>query len=77
MQDHPRLDDASLDATILWRLCESGPWTEQEFERELGLQAGDGVGRLAAKGMAHRIGDGLIFASASGRYAHHLDPTWR
>jgi hypothetical protein len=76
MQDKPILDDASLDAAVLWRLCESGPWTEAELERELGLVAGDGVDRLLAKGLAHRI-EGFVFASASGRHAHSLDPSYR
>jgi hypothetical protein len=76
MQDQPTLDDVTLDGAILWRLCESGPWTEDELERELGLPARDGVGRLIAKAMAHRV-DRLVFASASGRYAHSLDPSWR
>jgi hypothetical protein len=76
MQDQPTLDDAALDAAVLWRLCESGPWTEPELERELGLVARDGVGRLIAKAMVHRVG-GLVFPSVSGRYAHSLDPTYR
>jgi hypothetical protein len=77
MQDQPTLEDEALDAAVLWRLCESGPWTEPELQRELGLQACDGVGRLVIKGLAHRIEGGLVFASASGRHAHSLDPTYR
>jgi hypothetical protein len=77
MQDQPTLADEDMDSTILWRLCESGPWTEDELERELGRQARDGVGRLLMKGMARRIDCGLVFPSASGRYAHGLDTTYR
>lgn len=77
MQDHPILGDEDLDGAILWRLCKSGPWTDEELERELGVQARDGVGRLLMKGMAHRIDGGLLFPSASGRYAHSLDTSWR
>jgi hypothetical protein len=73
MQDQPILDDATLDAAILWRLCEAAPWTGPELERELGLAAHDGVGRLIARGMARRTACGLIFPSASGRYAYELD----
>jgi len=76
MQENPTLDDAALDAAVLWRLCDSGPWTEQELERELGLAARDGLGRLLAKGLAHRL-EGFVFPSVSGRYAHSLDPTWQ
>lgn len=76
MQDQPTLDEAAVDAAVLWRLCESGPWTDVELERELGRAARDGVGRLLAKGLAHRL-EGLVFPSASGRHAHSLDPTYR
>jgi hypothetical protein len=70
------LDDASLDAAVLARVCESGPWTVAELERELGIGGRDAADRLVAKGLAHRL-EGFVFASVSGRYAHELDPTYR
>ena len=76
MQDHPNLDDDSVDAAVLARLCDSGPWTNDELRRELGLAGHDAADRLVAKGLAHRL-KGFVFASVSGRYAHSLDPTWR
>jgi hypothetical protein len=74
MQDKPMLGDEQLDAAVLDRLCRSGPWTRQELERELGIGGQDAADRLVAKGMAHRIDGGFVFASVSGRYAHSLDP---
>lgn len=71
------MDDDSVDAAVLERLCSSGPWTETELVRELGLVARDAVDRLALKGLAHRMEGGFVFASAAGRYAHDLDPTWQ
>ena len=76
MQDKPTLDDDSVDAAVLARLCDSGPWTNDELRRELGLPGHDAADRLVAKGLAHRL-KGFVFASVSGRYAHSLDPTWR
>ena len=76
MQDKPTLDDESVDAAVLDRLCGSGPWTDAELERELGIGGRDAADRLAAKGLAHRM-DRLIFASVSGRHAHGLDQTWK
>jgi hypothetical protein len=70
------MDDESVDAAVLARLCGSGPWTDAELVRELGIAGHDGADRLVAKAMAHRI-EGFVFASVSGRYAHDLDPTWR
>jgi hypothetical protein len=68
-----------IDALLLRLLCEApGPWQEAELEREFGVPAAipDALGRLVGAGMAHRI-EGFVFASASGRYAHDLDATWR
>jgi hypothetical protein len=74
MQDKPILGDEQLDAAVLSLLCESGPWTRHELERELGLGGQDAADRLVAKGLAHRIDGGYVFASVSGRFAHSLDP---
>jgi hypothetical protein len=72
------MDDGSLDGAVLWRLCESGPWRPEELERELGLKAVDGVGRLVEKGLAHRMDGGrFVIASAAGRHAHGLDRTFQ
>lgn len=76
MQDKPILDEAVLDAEVLWRLCSSGPWTIDELVRDLGIKGHDAANRLVAKGMAHRL-ERFVFASSAGRYAHRLDPTWR
>jgi hypothetical protein len=77
MRDKPMLGDEELDAAVLDRLCKAGPWTDEELVRELGIGGRDAADRLVSKGMAHRIGGGFVFSSASGRYAHDLDPTWR
>jgi hypothetical protein len=77
MQDKPTFTDVEMDGAILWRLCKSAPWTEPELERELGLGALDGVARLSAKGLAHRIEGDFVFASVAGRHAHLLDPSYR
>jgi hypothetical protein len=71
------MDDESVDAAVLARLCGSGPWTEAELVRELGIVGRDGADRLVTKGLAHRIDGGFVFASVSGRHAHSLDPTYR
>jgi hypothetical protein len=62
------VEHGEIDAAVLERLCESGPWTRQELEREFSIQGHDAAGRLGAKGMAHRV-EGFVFASVSGRYA--------
>lgn len=77
MQAKPILGDEDLDAAVLDRLCGSGPWTDAELVRELGIGGRDGADRLVAKGLAHRIDGGFLFASVSGRHAHSLDPTYR
>jgi hypothetical protein len=69
------MDDEEMDSAILWRLCKEGPWAVVELERELGGDALDGVGRLVGRGLAHRLGDEFVIASAAGRHAHSLDPT--
>lgn len=69
------MDDEEMDSAILWRLCKEGPWAVAELERELGSDAHDGVGRLVGRGLAHRLGDKFVIASAAGRHAHSLDPT--
>jgi hypothetical protein len=62
---------AEIDAAVLERLCESGPWTRQELEREFGIRGQDAADRLVAAGLAHRV-EGFVFASVSGRYAHEI-----
>lgn len=77
MQDQPTLDEGAVDSTVLARLCEAGPLTPAELEREFGLDALDAVARLVERGLAHRMeGRAFVIASVSGRYAHSLDPTW-
>jgi hypothetical protein len=71
------LGEEEMDNAVLGRLCQSGPWAPAELERELGLGAGDAVDRLVANGLAHRLGGDFVIASASGRHAHNIDPTWR
>jgi Mn-dependent DtxR family transcriptional regulator len=64
-----------IDAVILRLLSEMpGPWQVAELERELGKLAPvrDSVARLAGAGLLHRIGDGFITISASGRYANSV-----
>lgn len=69
-----------IDALLLRLLCETpGPWQVEELAREFGDPAvvRDALGRLSAAGLAHRTEAGFLFASAAGRYALSLDPTWR
>jgi hypothetical protein len=69
------MDDEEMDNAILWRLCNEGPWAVAELERELGRGALDGVGRLIGRGLAYRLEDQFVIASAAGRHAHSLNPT--
>jgi hypothetical protein len=77
MQHQPTLDDETLDNAILGRLCEAGPWKLDELVRELGVNAEDSAGRLVGRGLAHRLEGGFVIASAAGRHANSIDPTWR
>jgi L-aminopeptidase/D-esterase-like protein len=77
MQHEPTLDDGTLDNAILGRLCEAGPLAVSELVRELGPNAKDGLGRLVEKGLAHRLEGDFVIASAAGRHANTIDPTWR
>jgi hypothetical protein len=65
----------SIDAWVLATLCEEpGPWRPEELERDHGSppEVRDAVARLVARGLALRMEDGFLVASAAGRYAHAL-----
>ena len=65
-----------IDALLLQLLNEAaGPWHVGELEREFGrrrVEVRDGLARLLAAGLAHRIDGDYWFASAAGRYANDL-----
>jgi hypothetical protein len=71
------MDEEAMDNSILGRLCKEGPWEVPELVRELGLGAKDSVGRLVGRGLAHRLEGDFVIASAAGRHANSIDPTWR
>jgi hypothetical protein len=78
MQDNPTAGDESYtDNLVLGRLYEAGPLSEAEIERQYGLDGADSLARLTEMGLAHRFGDGFVIASAAGRHAHEIDPSWR
>ena len=70
-------DDDRMDNQVLGLLCGEGPLTVFELEREMGGVCGaDAVERLVRRGLAHRIEGGFVIASAAGRHANAIDPTW-
>ena len=78
MQDNPTQDDEDgIDNLVLARLCEAGPLCEAEVERQYGTDGADSLARLTEMGLAHRIGGEFVIASAAGRHAHGIDPSWR
>ena len=78
MQDNPTRDDEDrIDNLVLGRLCEAGPLSEAEVERQYGLDGADSLARLTELGLAHRNDGEFVIASAAGRHAHGIDPSWR
>jgi hypothetical protein len=47
-----------------------------ELVREFGRDAEDCIGTLGRLGLAHRMEGGFVIASAAGRHANSIDPTW-
>jgi hypothetical protein len=70
------MDENECDNGVLGRLCEKGPLRPEELRREFGIAGIDALDRLVRKGLAHRIGDDFVIASASGRHANAIDPTY-
>ena len=66
-------DDAS-DFTIMgFLLDDPGPWSEDELARLFRepLSVKDGLNRLVAEGMVHRL-DGFVFTTRIARQAHDI-----
>lgn len=76
-RDNDDLDEDDLDNLVLGRLCEAGPLSEAEIERQYGLDGIDSLARLTELGLANKIGEEFAVASAAGRHAHAIDPSWR
>ncbi|HEX4730488.1 MAG TPA: hypothetical protein VH299_04430 [Solirubrobacterales bacterium] len=70
------MDDEAIDSSVLQGLCKEGPCKEDDLKRELGIDALDGVARLVQRGLAYRMQGGFVIASAAGRHANSIDPTW-
>jgi hypothetical protein len=70
------MDEDAMDNAVLGRLCHSGPLTEEEIRRELGLRGADALDNLVAKGLAHRLDGDFVIPSAAGRHANQIDPSW-
>jgi hypothetical protein len=67
--------DADTDRTILMMLlADPVPWKTEEVLREMAnpVQAEDGLGRLHAAGLIHRIGDGFVFPTRAAARANAL-----
>jgi hypothetical protein len=75
--DGEQFDYERMESVILERLCEAGPLKESELVREFGDEADDCADRLGRRGLAHRMKGGFVIASAAGRHANSIDPTWR
>ena len=68
-------EDADTDRAILTMLlADPIPWKTEEVLREMAnaVQAEDGLGRLHAAGLIHRIGDGFVFPTRAAARANAL-----
>lgn len=67
--------EADTDRALLTVLLDDpGPWSVVEVGRELGdpVEAENGLARLHAAGLAHRLDGGFVFASRAARQADAL-----
>jgi hypothetical protein len=76
---HPQRthDPEQVDSAILGLLVDpeaSRPWSVDEVAREIGDAAAtaDGLARLTAAGLAHRIAEGFVWASRAALHAEGL-----
>lgn len=66
--------EADTDRALLAVLLDDpGPWAVEEVERELSdpVKAVDGLARLGAAGLVHRL-EGFVFASRAAKQAHAI-----
>lgn len=77
MCDQPNADPVRVDAAILGLLLDPNsqrPWSVEEVAREIGdeIATADGLARLTAAGLAHRIAEGFVWASRAALHAESL-----
>lgn len=70
-------DPEQVDSAILGLLVDpeaSRPWSVQEVAREIGddVATADGLARLTAAGLAHRIAEDFVWASRAALHAEAL-----
>ncbi len=72
-RSHDVSEDQTDTAILTMLLADPGVWAVDEIARELGdrLRATDGVGRLYAAGLVHRL-DGFVFPSRAAARANAL-----
>lgn len=73
MRSHDLSDDATDTAILTMLLADPSVWAVDEVARELDdqLRAVDGVGRLYAAGLVHRL-DGFVFPTRAAARANEL-----
>jgi len=77
MHDQSTHDPEQVDSAILGLLVDpkaQRPWSVDEVAREIGdeVATADGLARLTAAGLAHRIGEGFVWASRAALHAESL-----
>jgi hypothetical protein len=77
MHTQPNYDPEQVDSAILGLLVDPGasrPWSVEEVAREIGdpVATADGLARLTAAGLTHRIAEGFVWASRAALYAEAL-----
>jgi hypothetical protein len=77
MHTQPNYDSEQVDSAILRLLVDpraSRPWSVDEVAREIGdaVATADGLARLTAAGLAHRIDEGFVWASRAAIHAGAL-----
>jgi hypothetical protein len=77
MHTQPNYDPEQVDSAILGLLVDpeaQRPGSVEEVAREIGdeVVTDDGLARLIASGLAHRIGEGFVWASRAALHAEAL-----
>jgi hypothetical protein len=70
-------DPEQVDSAILGLLVDleaQRPWSVDEVAREIGdeVATADGLARLTAAGLTHRISEGFVWASRAALHAERL-----